>query len=225
MLSKRFKNTTASFVAACALCAWSAMAEPPAKKSDPQWVRPRLVGTASDSGGFSLDESKLRALFPDFEWTADQLAYIDDHLKRGDSRAAIVASVKPLVVSAYSDELDAVILVEFSEDLVKQYALKVGDELIATWTYPKAPRAPSDIVQGERNLVRYNNGAPIVADFFSNSVEQIKNRKATVSKAEWARVRMLTPSALKRANGKYRTSFPLYVGHPPEPQDTVPEEK
>ncbi len=119
----RFKNLAAYFVAAAALGAGAANSEPPAKRSDPDWVRPRIVGAASDSGGFSLDEQKLRALFPDFEWSDDQLAFLDELLRLGDSRAAIVASVDPLVVSAYSDELDAVILVEFPEQLVKQYCL------------------------------------------------------------------------------------------------------
>jgi hypothetical protein len=221
----RFGGLAASLVMAVALCAGAASAEPPAIRSIPGWVRPRLVGAASDSGRFSLDEQKLRALFPDFEWTADQLAYLDEHLQLGDSRAAIVASVDPLVVSAYSDELDGVILVNFPDHLVKHYSLAVGDLLIASWVYPRSPQAPRDIVQGDHNLGRYNNGAPIVADFFSNSQDKIKKRKEGVSSAEWDRVLALTPLALKRADGKYRTCFPLYAGVPPERLEASAVEK
>ncbi|HEY1598136.1 MAG TPA: hypothetical protein VGG64_00940 [Pirellulales bacterium] len=212
----RFFNAVQCLAAAALLCASAATAEPPHNKTDSAWVRPRLVGTASDSGGFSLDKSKLRALFPEFEWTADQLAYLDEHLKLGDSRAAIVASVKPLVVSAYSDELDAVILVQFPDELVSQYALDVGDQLIASWTYPRSAQPPADIVQGDRNLKRHNNGAPLIADFFSDSVDKIKKRKQGVSQAEWQRVRKLTRVALIWADGKYRSSFPLNAGRPPQ---------
>lgn len=179
------------------------------------------MGTASDSGGFRLDEQKLRALFPKFKWTADQIAYLDEHLVRGDSRAAIVASIKPLVVSAYSDELDAVILVRFTDALVSQNSLAVGDQLIASWVYPSLRQPPSDVVQGQNNLGRHNNGEPIVADFFSNSVEKIKQRKLGVSKSEWKRVRTLTPAALKRANGQYRSYFPLATRWPPEILDAL----
>jgi hypothetical protein len=212
-------------MAVVALCAGAATAEPPASKSVPGWIRPRIVGAASDAGGFSLDEQKLRALFPDFEWTPDQLAYLDEHLKLGDSRAAIVASVDPLVVSAYSDELDGVILLKFPDHLVKQYSLAVGDLLIASWVYPRSPQPPRDIVQGDQNLGRHNNGAPIVADFFSNSIDKIKKRKAGVLHAEWDRVLAQTPLALERAEGKYRTSFPLHAGLPPECPGTSPVEK
>jgi hypothetical protein len=220
----RFGSLAVS-LAAVVLCVCAATAEPPTIKSAPGWRRPQLVGTASDSGGFSLDEEKLRALFPDFEWTADQLGYLNEHLTRGDSRAAIVASVEPLVVSAYSDELDAVILVKFPDQLVKQYSLAVGDLLIASWTYPRFRPDPRDIVQGGHNLGRHNNGVPIVADFFSNSLDKIKQRKEGVAREEWDRVLALTPVALKRAEGKYRTSFPLYVGIPAEYVDEPPAAK
>jgi hypothetical protein len=218
-------NQMACFLATVTVCASAAAAEPPAKKSDPGFVRPRIVGAASDSGGFSLDESKLHALFPEFEWTADQLAYLDEHLKLGDSRAAIVASVKPLVVSAYSDELDGVILIKFPDDLVTQYSLNAGDELIASWVYPRSLQAPRDVEQGDRNSGRYSNGAPIVADFFSNSVDKIKKRKSGVSKEEWERVRQLTPPAFKQADGKYRSSFPLDARLPPELLKTASDSK
>lgn len=202
--------------AGAVLYAGTANAQAPTTQQVSSWVRPRLVGWASDSGRFSVDETKLRALFPDFEWTADQIAYLNEHLDRGDSRAAIVASVKPLVVSAYSDELDAVILVQFPNALVDQYSLAVGDRLIASWVYPSLGQDPSDIVLGSGNLKRYNNGAPIVADFLSGSIDKLKQRKLGVSAQEWARANDLTPTALKRANGRYRSCFPLVTGLPPE---------
>ncbi len=191
--------------------------ESPDIGNSPRWVRPRLVGWASDSGHFLLDESKLEALFPSFHWTAEHLAYLSEHLDRGDSRAAIVASLKPLVVSAYSDELDAVILVQFPDDLVEQYSLSLGDQLIASWVYPSLRQPPRDIVQGPSRLAhQYNNGAPIIADFFSNSAKEIKQRKISVSNFEWERVRALTPAAVERAGGRYRSAFPLDTRLPPE---------
>jgi len=193
-----------------------ATADPPTQKSNPNFVQPKLVGRASDAGGFALSEAKLKELFPDYQWNERELAYIKDHLERGDSRAAIVASVKPLVVSAYSDELDAVILIAFPERLVEKYSLHDGDQLIVSWTYPRAQGVPGDIVQGERNLGRYNNGQPLIADFISDSADALKARKSVVTDKEWERVKALTPPAMKRADGKYRSAFPLYSHVPPE---------
>jgi tetratricopeptide (TPR) repeat protein len=199
--------------------------ESSSRQSDLSWTRPRLEGTASNSGGFSLDKSKLRALFPNVDWTADQIAHLSEHLRLGDTRAAIVASVRPLVISAYSDELDAVILVQFPDVLVSQYALAAGDRLVVSWIYPKRHQTPNDVVLGEHNLRRYDNGAPLVAEFFSNSVDKIKKRKSDVSAAEWERIKILTPAALKRADGKYRSCFPLATGQAPGIRDAPPVQK
>jgi hypothetical protein len=190
-------------------------AEPPPKQEDfAGWVRPRLVGEASDSGHFSLDQSKLNALFPDFKWTDDQLGYLRDHLNRGDSRAAIVASVQPLVVAAFSDELDAVILIEFPDALVQKYKLSVGDHLVASWIYPRLRRPAPDIAIGERQLHGYNDGSPQVADFLSDSIEKLKQRKANITDHEWQRATTLAAAAMQRAQGHYRSCFPLLVWRP-----------
>lgn len=185
-------------------------------KDDPNWVRPVLVGSASDSGHFHVDDRKLRAMFPGFNFSQDHVGAINDHLDRGDSRAALVASIEPLVVSCYSDELDAVILVEFPAKLAQQYELKAGDKLIASWTYPRRSEFASDIEPGESYLGRQKNGIPYVADFFSDSQEKIARRKAGVSDAEWKRTRELTGPALRRAAGKYRSAFPLETHLPPD---------
>ena len=188
----------------------------------PRQLNPGSGGRLPTRADFRWTSRKFRAPLPETDWTAPQISYLGEHLRIGDSRAAIVASVKPLVVSAYSDELDAVILIGFPDDLATQYSLKAGDELIASWVYPTMRHAPSDVVQGDGNLGHYNNGAPIVADFLSNSVDKIKKRKSGVSKKEWERVRELTPPALKRADGKYRSDFPLFAHRPPESLKTFP---
>lgn len=173
----RFSGVIALVAAAVSLCVALLAAEPPARKSYPNWVRPRIIGGASDAGDFALDEKNLRAMFPEFVWTADQLKYLDEHLRLGDSRAAIVASVKPLVVSAYSDELDGVILIRFPDELAQKYSLDVGSRLIGSWVYPNLSKPPRDVVRGKYNLRRYNNGEPLVADFFGGPPEKIANAR------------------------------------------------
>ena len=58
-----------------------------------------------------------------------------EHLLLGDSRAAVVVSTNPLMVTAYSDEMDAAILLRFPAFLVSKYALQVGTRLLTVNTY------------------------------------------------------------------------------------------
>jgi len=50
-----------------------------------------------------------------FLWTSDaKIEAISNHLKMGDSRAAVVISIHPkLVIAAYTDELDCVAMLQF----------------------------------------------------------------------------------------------------------------
>ena len=68
---------------------------------------------ASDAVGVSVDDAKMKQLCPGLYgfWNSifgSQLAQLKEHVKLGDSRAALVVSLNPLLVAAYTDELDCV---------------------------------------------------------------------------------------------------------------------
>src|SRR5262249_13829871 len=91
--------------------------------------------SASDPGGVSVSHKKLRLLRPDLYglrglvhrvrsglgYGFPQRVYIEEQLQHGDSRAAVVVLTKPLLVAAYTDELDCVALLRFPEYLVEDY--------------------------------------------------------------------------------------------------------
>ncbi|HEU5117799.1 MAG TPA: hypothetical protein VFT74_14325, partial [Isosphaeraceae bacterium] len=109
-------------------------------------LTPQAPSTASDPGGLTISDEKLRVLKPELygffrnlsirfglDW--DQLGYLREHLQNGDARAAVVVSVDPLRVAAYTDELDAVALLEFPPEFVEDYGLRVGSRLLTVNGY------------------------------------------------------------------------------------------
>src|SRR4051794_19833466 len=86
---------------------------------------------ASDPGRIRLSHAKLRRLEPYLypslthpwwllRWllgpSMAQVYWIRDVLIHGDSRAAVVMSVRPLLVAAYTDELDTIALLQFPDE-------------------------------------------------------------------------------------------------------------
>src|SRR5688500_1910536 len=107
---------------------------------------------ASHPGGFELSQEKLRILQSDlygpFAWIgwyrydgkllsrrSFWLTRIEEQLLFGDSRAAVVITTSPLLIAAYTDEIDCVVLLRFSDRFVSEYDLKPGSRLLTVNSY------------------------------------------------------------------------------------------
>src|SRR5262245_23494382 len=135
---------------------------------------------------YIIRERKTRGLSRTF-W----LTHIEEHLMHGDSRAALVVSIDPLRVAAYSDDLDCVVLLEFDQSFVRDYRLKVGSRLLTVNTYARVKWGyASDIVRGEDPNEDWGNFAPYIGEFLSDDVRVIERRKASISEDEWLRTTM-----------------------------------
>lgn len=125
-------------------------------------------------------------------------------LKFGDTQPAIVYSAKPLVVSAYSDELDAVLFLEFPDELTDKYELSRGDRLTTACTYtPFGYGDPAtDIDPGEKRSGQFIDFTPVVQLFYGANDKKIKAKTELFTEETWQRVTELTearaPSAPKR---------------------------
>ncbi len=100
--------------------------------------------TATNPGGLTLSESKLRALEPGMFGVrralrkiggmfllVDVLDMIDrpvlrEHLAKGDARAAVVVSTSPLLVAAYSDDLHGANVVAGGQHMRRETVTKNG---------------------------------------------------------------------------------------------------
>ena len=108
---------------------------------------------ASHAGGFTADPARVACLEP---WLLEgglldvftrrgreRLFWqvrIPEHLMRGDSRAALVLSTFPLLVAAYTDELDCVAVVELPQQVRSFLSVGVGDRLVTVDLYADRER-------------------------------------------------------------------------------------
>jgi hypothetical protein len=194
---------------------------------------PRRTQTLDDStraaqpGGVALSDAKLRRLRPDlyglghrlraavgldFPW----LVFFREHLQNGDSRAAVVVSLRPLLVAAFTDELDCIALLEFPEEFASEYALRDGTRLLTVNTYKRREEYDADLIPGPDNTQNWSGFQPIIAEFVSDDRKRIERRKAQISDAEWQRAYAMGKAYMKRRPGVWRDGRP---GHSFEPAE------
>ncbi len=120
-----------------------------------------------------------------------KVAYV---LRLGDTQPALVCSVDPFIVSAYSDELDAVVMLRFPNELAEKYDLHLWSRLVTSNTYKYAhfdDTAP-DIDAGPGSSGNFSDFLPIVQLFLAKHDEKIMERTKLFDEARWARVKELT---------------------------------
>jgi hypothetical protein len=109
----------------------------------------------------------------------------------GDTRAAVVVSLDPLLVAAYSDELDAIVVIELPRSLVGEESLTVGTRLVASNAYgSRRPACPvaADITPGAGDTGVWGDFGPIVLEFVSNDRALIESRRRAIAETEWRRL-------------------------------------
>ncbi|MBR4636110.1 MAG: hypothetical protein IKO51_07085 [Clostridia bacterium] len=114
-------------------------------------------------------------------------------LLAGDTQPAVVFSTDPLLVACYSDEMDAVVMLEFPKQLAEKYALVNGSRLVASCVYKSDAFGShaSDITLGERYLGNYSDFFPIVQLFIAKNDKKIQKRTELFSEEQWERVQTL----------------------------------
>ena len=66
----------------------------------------------------------------------------------GDTQPAVVVSTNPLLIAAYSDEMDAVVMLRFPNEFAEQYNLSVGTRLTTSNVYFNGAAVADDIHVG-----------------------------------------------------------------------------
>lgn len=117
---------------------------------------PGLVSHASDPGMLTLDRDLLLAMEPELAGISGIRLQIQDRLRgrskflgsfdavadqlwRGDSRAALVLDVAPRVlVAAYADDFDAIVVLEFPRSFAKKFSLQPGTRLLSCNNFSQA---------------------------------------------------------------------------------------
>ncbi len=197
-----------------------------------RWVRPivmELVGTglvsaddgsfATRPGGIPLSDHLLRSLHPELygwrglllRWThdygqsaADLRTRVREALGFGDAQPAVVVQVEPLLIAAYSDELDAAVLLSFPQELAGRFELARGKRLVSINTYyPMQYRSlGNDVEFGEESTGRWGNFAPHIANFLCEDEAALQALLRRITAEEWDRLKLRVEQQARR-------------GHPP----------
>jgi hypothetical protein len=123
----------------------------------------------------------------------------------GDSRAAVVVSTVPLLVAAYTDELDCVALLRF---ISPPEPLQVGSRLVTVNTYGRTDKISQDLFPGPLCGDRWTVFHPIIADFICDDPGQVARLKLTISGEEWTRAERLGHEYLEARPGVSRDGAP-----------------
>ncbi len=167
---------------------------------------------ASHPGRVALAAAKLLKLNPELRGNEEAIELIGWHLMQGDSRAAVVMSTDPLVIAAYTDELDCVALLMFPQDYATRYGLKPGHKMLTVNTYSQKGESATDIVQGARASGRFVNFTPLIAEFLTTDAARVNTRKREIDRDEWERTLAMGKAAMERAGGIYRDGRPPNSG-------------
>lgn len=198
---------------------------------------------ASFPGGIRLSTAKLKALQPElFSRVSNLISWqvidgkiwngntwwktrIEEHLWSGDSRAAVVVSTKPLIVAAYTDEIDCVALLRFRNRLVSEYDLDVGSRLVTVnlYEYMQDGIYETDLLPGPRARPFYRNFTPLIGDFLTDDFERLAKRKDQISEDEWKRTAEMGQSYLEDAFAQPRDGRPFWSSYPADKAEIPPE--
>ena len=115
--------------------------------------------------------------------------YVARALCYGDTQPALVVSVSPLTIAAYSDEMDGVLMLRFPDEFVDKFNLYPGMRLTTSNVYFRENRFPADIVTGEDYCNQYTDFMPIVQLFLGKNDEKIQAKTELFGEDIWDRVK------------------------------------
>jgi hypothetical protein len=139
---------------------------------------------------------------------------VADHLSSGDSRAAVVVSRAPLLVAAYTDELDCIAMLQFPAELGLKYDLHVRDRLLTVNRYASEGSLATDLEHGPLSYMRFSNFQPVIADFLTDDADRLRQRKSRINEDEWIRTWVLGQRYLERFGKAARDGRPLFSMRP-----------
>jgi hypothetical protein len=183
---------------------------------------------ATDPGRITLSHKKLRELRPDLYglrgfWYSLQVllrldypqrTYIEEQLQCGDSRAAVVMFTRPLLIAAFTGDLDCVALLRFPSEFAHRYRLSEGSRLLTVNCYGDSPDYDADLIPGPNAKSRWTGFHPVIAEFVTEDDRRVKARKQGISEEEWQRAQALGKEYMRLRPGVARDGRPVFSSIP-----------
>ena len=112
--------------------------------------------------------------------------YFCEIMKTHDANPAIVCSTRPLLVAAYSCDLDCAVLIRYPDEFVNRFGLKQKMKLLSVNSYDQMKL--DDVVPGPRSSGLWGSFLPRIANFLSDDEQMIKRKINGFSLDVWDRV-------------------------------------
>ncbi len=160
----------------------------------------------------NVSSKSLQSLMKLFGYTKE-ISSIDLHMIRdiafnGDSQPALVMSTDPLMVAAYSEDMDCVAMLEFPQKLIELYGLQVGSKLISANFYTRGRVYVKDLIQ-PKGKHGFSNMQPLIIDFISDDTAAVSALKNQIDEELWQHVYELGKIYLNERPGVCRSGSPL----------------
>lgn len=158
-------------------------------------------------GCFGVIAKILYALFR----VPGEVAALEEHAQKGDCNAATVVNLVPLIVAAYSDELDAVALLQFTNREREEYELEVGTMLVSANKYflEVARTEADDITMGPANHNRWKNFQPVILNFIVSDPQRLEEICAGIPQYQWQRCLELGTEKFQQFPHQIRNGSPF----------------
>ena len=151
--------------------------------------------------------NKINTNFSGRFYSDMQIDSVTRSLFYGDTQPAIVVSVNPLLIAAYSDEMDAVVMLSFPNELAEKYQLSVGTRLTTSNVYFTGDRISDDIFIGQNYCRQYIDFLPIVQLFIGKQDDKIKEKVKLFDENVWNMVADKADSYINEHPGLSRDGF------------------
>ena len=133
--------------------------------------------------------------------------FVSRALCYGDTQPALVTSLSPLTIAAYSDEMDGVLMLRFPDEFVDKFNLYSGMRLTTSNIYFRYEEFPDDIMVGENFSRSYNDFLPIVQLFIGKNDKKIMEKTELFGEDVWKRVEACAALYTEKHPDLYRDGF------------------
>ena len=180
--------------------------------------------TASDPGLLRISMAKLGRMHPELMIDAAAMDAMGPilgavyHMLLADANPALCVAIEPdLIVSAFSADIDCVVLLRFPSEIARQLVieqnLKPGRRLISLNSYRDDEHMAADLKPGPKYSA-WKNYNPYIAEFLADDTERLTKLHADMPDWAWQRCKELTVAAVKTKPVKCRDGRPLRSVNP-----------
>jgi hypothetical protein len=144
---------------------------------------------------------------------ADIKKYTKTVFEHGICNPAYVYQMNPLMIVAYSYEIDCVIPILFPKNYQPPIALKLNQRLLSVNTYGRNNNIiEDDLNEGSESINEWKNFSPHIAELYSDDILLIEEKKASIEERYWLKLPLLTKEYFEVNPKRYRLGLNGYTG-------------